>query len=143
MHDLTAVKAWLNRGYNLDKEISTLLSTRAQLEAEATRVTQRPSEIGRVQASGQNSRETVYTSLADLRDTINRRYAELNNTRKEIIRAIADVDDSQYRTLLIQRYVCFRRWEQIAADMHYNMRYLCGELHTAALTAVAGIFANT
>lgn len=48
---------------------------------------------------------------------------------------IKEVDDPELQSLLEQRYLNFRTWEQIAVDMGYNVRHLY-RMHDKALKKV-------
>lgn len=47
-----------------------------------------------------------------------------------------------YRTLLFERYINGKTWEQVAVDMHYSYVHIVHRLHPAALTAVAEIISQ-
>lgn len=55
--------------------------------------------------------------------------------KTEIMQVINQVDDLEYQTLLEQRYLNFRNWEQIAVDTGYNVRHLY-RVHDKALAKV-------
>lgn len=60
---------------------------------------------------------------------------ELVNLEKKksiIISQIESLDDERYRTILHDRYICFMKWEEIAVDMHRDIRYVY-RLHGRAL----------
>lgn len=67
------------------------------------------------------------------------RYEELKQelvlVKKEIVEVIKQVGNTEYQTLLEERYLCFITWEQIAVDMGYELRYI-HKLHGKALEEV-------
>lgn len=127
-------KAWLMRGWKLDREINALVkmldSTRlmvvsvtANFQSDTVQSTKNPHKFDR---------------LVELEDSINGRIDELVAIKAEIADVVKRVDDSRYRTLLIERYTDFRTWEQIAVDMNYSFRRIM-ELHDEALIEVSKI----
>ena len=73
--------------------------------------------------------------IVDLEREINRDIDRLVDLKREIMAAIRSVDNSKYRLVLEKRYLCYRTWEQIAADTGYNVRYLY-RIHGEALKKV-------
>ena len=127
-------KQWLMRGWKIDKEIEALLKTKQETWDRVTSVT--ASYTGEaVQAESDPHR---YDRIIELDETINRRIDQLIDTKQEIIDAIAQVPDSRYRTLLTERYVSFKTWEQIAVDMNYSWRQV-HRVHGRALVAIETI----
>lgn len=57
------------------------------------------------------------------------------SSHPDVMQVIKKVDDLELQTLLEQRYLNFRTWEQIAVDMGYNVRHLY-RMHDKALKAV-------
>lgn len=87
-------------------------------------------------APGGGSDPHKFDRYAGLCDLINRRVGELTELKAEILQAIQQVDDSRYRTLLLDRYTRFMRWEQVAEEMHYSFRHVL-TLHEEALEIFA------
>lgn len=121
-------KAWLKRGWQLDREINSLLRTKEETRAWLMSVT-----AGYDGESVQGTRDPhKYDRLAELDEKIDQRIDQLVAVKQEIMDAIAQVEDSRYRTLLTERYMEFRTWEQIAVDMNYSYMHTC-RLHGEAL----------
>lgn len=59
---------------------------------------------------------------------------ELIASKQRIIRQIEALDDERYRMILFDRYVMMYRWEAIAADMNYRLKWVYA-LHGKALQA--------
>ena len=53
----------------------------------------------------------------------------------EILKCIIDLPNADYREILIARYFCHKRWDDIARHMHYFRRHLY-KLHAAAMEAL-------
>ena len=121
-------KAWLKRGWQLDREINSLLRTKQETRDRLTSVT-----AGYDGESVQGTRDPhKYDRLAELDEKIDQRIDQLIQVKGEIADAIAQVQDTRYRTLLTERYLCFRTWEQIAVDMNYSWKHI-HRIHGEAL----------
>lgn len=79
--------------------------------------------------------ENIIVKIVDLENEINQDIDMLVDLKTEIMQVIKKVDDLELQTLLEQRYLNFRTWEQIAVDMGYNVRHLY-RMHDKALKAV-------
>lgn len=64
----------------------------------------------------------------DIIDDMDMLYGALNDIRS----MVKSVQDQKLQLVLQKRYLCYQRWEQIAADMHYSWRGI-HKLHNAAL----------
>ena len=74
--------------------------------------------------------------IVDLQAEINRDIDRLVDLKREMVRLIKAVDNTEYQTLLELRYLCFKTWEQIAVDMGYNVRHVY-RLHDEAVENIA------
>lgn len=126
--DINDAKRWLYRGWNLNREIVALKKLKNETYAALTSGVATPDA-----APGGGSDPHKLEHYAGLSDLIDRRVNELTEIKAEILQAIQQVDDSRYRTLLLDRYTRFMRWEQVAEEMHYSFRHVL-KLHEEALT---------
>lgn len=62
----------------------------------------------------------------------------LEATEREVSKTISKVSDGTLRTLLYERYINCKKWEQIAVDMNYSFRGVT-KMHGRALQAVQKI----
>lgn len=130
-------KDWLRRGWQIDQEINSLLRTKQETRDRLTSVT-----AGYDGESVQGTRDPhKYDRLAELDEKIDQRIDQLVAVKQEIMDAIAQVEDNRYRTLLTERYMEFRTWEQIAVDMNYTWRWTM-KIHGQALLAIEPIIEN-
>lgn len=127
-------KAWLKRGWQLDREINSLLRTKEETRAWLMSVT--ASYTGEPVNGTRDPHR--YDRLAELDEKIDRRIDQLVAVKQEIVDAIAQVEDSRYRTLLTERYMEFKTWEQIAVDMNYTWRRVM-QLHGEALNSIGQV----
>ena len=131
-------KEWLNRGYKLDKEINALLKEQSAALTRATGSTC-GTNAERVQTSRRNTTEDRFINYASYSELIDNRIDELYAIKQEILSAINKVDDAVLRTLLIEKYVNFHTWEQIACNMNYSYVHVVHNLHPKALNAISKI----
>lgn len=60
---------------------------------------------------------------------------------KDIVTDYIDrLNDPDLANLLHARYVAFKSWDATAAEMHFSVKYLTGELHRKALIAFGQAF---
>ena len=79
--------------------------------------------------------ENTIIKVIMLEEEINADIDELVDLKAEIYGVINSIEEEDYKTLLEQRYLCFRDWKDIAVFMRYNERYIY-KLHGKALAAV-------
>ena len=73
--------------------------------------------------------------IVDLQAEINNDIDRLVDLKRDMVRAIKAVDNTEYQTLLEKRYLCFMSWEQIAVDMNYSLQHTF-RLHDNALKKI-------
>lgn len=127
-------KEWLNRGRNLNEEINALIKAKEKALYDACNVSI-AYDKERVQTSQNNSTEAKFTRFADYSKYIDERIDKLYKIKQEILKAVSAVDNSTYRALLIERYINFKTWEQIADYMNYSRMHVT-RLHGRALQKV-------
>lgn len=128
-------KEWLNRGWELDKEINQLLISQERAFSRALKSTA-AADGERVQQSRRNSSEDKFISYAEYSAMADKRIDELYEIKKEILAAVNRVKDPTLRTLLIARYINFKTWERIAEEMHYSYVHVVHNLHPRALNEI-------
>lgn len=126
-------KDWLMRAWRIDKEIEAMLVARKRAYDRCTSVTTCPREVV---VTSSHDPDTAMIALLNIETLIDERIDQLNQIKAEIFNAITAVPDCTLRTLLIERYINFKTWEQIAVDMGYSYSNITHKLHPAALKAV-------
>ncbi len=124
-------KKWLVRGWKVNREIDALLRMKRETWDMVTAAT--------AGGDGEPVQSTAdphsFDRYVELEDLIDARINALIDIKREIVAAVSQVPNSQYRALLIERYTEFWPWERIAADMGYSFRRVT-QLHGAALRAL-------
>ena len=82
-----------------------------------------------------HSMSDIIDKMIDLENEINEDIDRLVVLKRDIVAAIKAVPDPEYRILLELRYLCFRSWGEIAADLRYSKDYVF-ELHRKALAGL-------
>lgn len=127
-------KEWLERGWKLNDEIDALLEARCKAAELALRATASWAE--KVQTSPGNASEEHNINLAYLSRKIDEKIDELYLVKTEILTAVGMVENSAYRTLLIERYINFKTWEEIAERMGRSAYWTRTRLHDDALAEI-------
>lgn len=130
-------KEWLMRGWKIDKEINSLIEARDRIYERTL-----GGAVGygkKVRSSRQNTEENLRITYIAYTEKINNRIKELNEIKIEIITAINDVQNSTLRTLLIERYINYKTWEQIEEILGYSYVHIVNRLHPKALAIMKSV----
>lgn len=126
------IKEYLSQAYRIDQRINSKpdqVQSLRELTAKAT------STLNDTYSSGNGNKqnmEGVIVKIIDLENEIDEEIDKLVDLKHEIVSLIKQVKNPEYKPLLELRYLCFRTWEQIAVEMHYELRYL-HKLHRQTL----------
>ena len=99
-------------------------------------------------SSGGGSHQTgdklgaAVAKLVDAESRVSDELEMLEATEREVIGTVNKVEDSTLHTLLYERYINGKTWEQIAVELGYSWRQTV-RLHGRALQAVAAILVQT
>ena len=126
---------YLGQAYRLDQRINSKLDQVAKLNELAMKCTYNLTGLPRNPNQGTSAMSDVIAKIVDLQAEINRDIDALVDLKRNMVRAIKAVDNTEYQTLLELRYLCFKTWEQIAVDMRYRVRNV-HILHNKALKKV-------
>lgn len=113
---------YLNQARHLDTQINSKLSQIESLNALATKCTATLTDMPRSQNSGTSKMEDTIMKIITLQEEINSDIDRLVDLKKEIMNVIKKVENSEYRTLLENRYLAFLSWEKIAVEMKYSIQ---------------------
>lgn len=116
----------------LDVLINSKLEEIESLKTLATKVNA-PLNQERVQSSGSNDQlgECV-AKIVDLQNEINDDIDAFINLKREVMRKIDSIDNSQYCDLLYKRYFEYKTWECVAEEMNLSREWV-RNLHNRAL----------
>ncbi|NJP41643.1 DUF1492 domain-containing protein [Oscillospiraceae bacterium HV4-5-C5C] len=128
-------KEYLSQAYRLDQRINSKLEQVASLNELATKCTSTLTGMPRNPNHGTSTMADAVAKIVDLQAEINCDIDHLVDLKRDMVRAIKAVDNTEYQTLLELRYLCFKTWEQIAVDMGYNVRHVY-RLHDEAVNSL-------
>lgn len=132
---INAAKRYLQQIRRLDTKINRDVEELHRLKAMTTKITP---TLKQDVVSGGGSQDKLSEAMAkiiDLEAEINREIARLVDARTAVTATIDKVEDARLHTVLNMRYVQFKTFEQIAADMNYTYRWVC-IMHGRALQEV-------
>lgn len=72
--------------------------------------------------------------VVELEHKIAKEVNRLVDLKSQIVEMIHELDSVDYQSVLELRYISYFTWEQIAAEMHYSLRWIY-QLHGKALQA--------
>lgn len=127
-------KEYLAQGRHLDARIDAKIQQLEALNALARNATSTLTGMPSGTAKTSSKLEEIVAKIVDLQAEINADIDKLVDLKRGIRALIEAVPDSDQKTLLEMRYLCFQSWEQIAVDMQFCLRNLY-RVHTEALEA--------
>lgn len=134
-----SAKDYLSDAYRIDQRINSKIEQVRSLRELAEKATTTLSDISPSNGTRNVHRmEDVITKMVDLESDINSDLCSLLDTKREIVTVIKCVESTELRTLLELRYLCFKTWEQIAVELHFDLRWV-HRLHNRALNEVEAI----
>ena len=125
-------KEYLSQAHRIDQRINSKLEQMMSLRSLLGKATGTLSSAPKAATPNPHSMEDTICKMVDLENEINADIDALVDLKKEIMLRIKGVDNPEYQTLLELRYLCFKRWEDVAAEMGYDLRYVY-KLHDQAL----------
>lgn len=132
---MSEARTYLEQAYRIDQRINSKIEQVASLHNLATKTNSTLTDMPGSPNRNIHRMEDIILKIVDLENEINQDIDMLVDLKTEIMQVIKKVDDLELQTLLEQRYLNFRTWEQIAVDMGYNVRHLY-RMHDKALKAV-------
>lgn len=136
---MCVAKKYLQQVELCDRRINNKLEDLARLRDQATKVTASLSSSGGGLSGGHGNKVgTNVVKMVDLNNEINEAIDKYVDLKREVMTVIDKVDDPDYYDILHKRYIHLKTWEQIAAEMHLDVRTVTKK-HGPALLAVAEI----
>lgn len=134
-------KEYLGQAYRLDQRINSKLQQVDSLRSLTQKIT--ASYDGEVVSHTRNvtSLQDTIIRLMEAEEELNRQIDELVDLKMDIARLIDQVHNESFRLILEKRYLCFRQWDQIAAEMHYSRRWVLNK-HDRAVEVVDKLMAE-
>ena len=128
-------KEYLSQAYRIDQRINSKLEQVMSLRDLLGKANVTLTGMPKTPTPNPHSMEDIIVKMVDLESEINDDIDTLVDLKAEIMRCIKRVDNPEYQTLLELRYLCFKRWEEIAAELGYTQRHLL-RIHDLALESI-------
>jgi len=129
-------KEYLSQAYRIDQRINSKLEQVMALRDLLGKANVTLTGMPKAPTPNPHSMEDIIVKMVDLESEINDDIDTLVDLKSEIMRCIKRVDNPEHQTLLELRYLCFKRWENISAEMGYSLRRIY-ELHNMALEQIS------
>ena len=129
-------KEYLNKIRFVDQEINAKEEIKHKMRGRLTSISSSKLKDVNVQGGETVTLEDRIIKYVDYSKEIDDLIDELTETKMEVIRNIEKLDDSLFRTLLTERYVNCKEWEEVAECIGYEKRYTL-KLHNDALREFA------
>lgn len=136
---ITTIRDYLGQAFKMDQRINAKLEQVSALRELATKITPKLSDTPGSQCKDIHSMENIIVKMIDLENEINADIDKLVDFKSILVKNIKCIDKLEYQILLELRYLCFKKWDQIAVEMDYDLRYL-HKLHKNALKYCEKIF---
>ncbi len=115
-------KEFLEQAFYLNNEIKVKKEEIEKLESLVVYISPQIREL--TSPSFENNKEKMMCEIADYKDELVRDITRLVYLKHQIIKAINQVEDSNYRTILTLKFIEFKTWEAIAEELDYGDRHL-------------------
>ena len=130
-----STKDYLSQAYRIDQRINSKLAQVMSLRDLLGKATGTLSGAPKAATPNPHSMEDTIAKMVDLEIEINEDIDALVDLKAEIMRRIKRVENTEYQTILELRYLCFKRWEEIAVEMNFSLQHLY-RLHEKAVNCV-------
>lgn len=125
-------KEYLSQAFQLDQRINSKLEQVSMLRDLALKTTS-VLQDDKVQSTKQQSpMESALVKLMCLEEEINDDIDQLIDLKRELATFVSEIENHSYRLLLELRYLSGSTWEEVAAIMGYDVRWVY-RLHRKAL----------
>ena len=125
-------KEYLSQAYRIDQRINSKLEQVMSLRALLGKATGTLTGAPKAATPNPHSMEDTICKMVDMENEINADIDALVDLKTEIMTCIKQIGNPEYQTLLELRYLCFKRWEDVAAELGYDLRYVY-KLHDQAI----------
>lgn len=127
--------AWLRRYRQALRRQAELEQEVEQLDSAAKRLTPMLSGMPGGQGDG-NALPRAVEGLIQAKEELAAQIDACGTIRLEVAAAIDQVANQRDNEILRRRYILGQRWEEIAAEMHYNYQHICRQ-HRKAVEKLA------
>ncbi|MBQ7574013.1 MAG: hypothetical protein IJT23_07105 [Clostridia bacterium] len=109
------------------------------LKQMATDITQTLNDMPKADSKDSSPMANMIIKIIDLENEVRELKGILEGKKTEALSYIFRLENDEYQTVLILRYLHFMSWESISNAMHYTKRWLY-KMHGTALLLFSAIF---
>ena len=128
-------KEYLSQIRFIDNRIAAKREQAQYFYDQATKCTTAWSDMPPGQPNGRSRMADYVMKMIELENEMTKEMMDLATLKKQIMDTINKIDNMEYKTILEERYLSFKSWEQISEDMGYTVRHIY-RLHGRALLEV-------
>ena len=139
---MMTAKEYLGQAYWLDKRINSKLSMVMSLRETATRTTNVMHDDVVSHTRNVHSMQDVIVKIIEMERELDADIDRLVDLKHDIIDVISHISAPPAQVVLEYRYVCYRQWKDIAAELGMHIRNVY-RLHDRGLQEVEKILKNS
>lgn len=124
-------KEYLRQAFKIETRINSKLEQLEAMRSLAEKTTTTLEHAPKGQSSGKAT-ENIIAKMADLENEIKADIEVLLDIKTDVQEAIKSVGEPELQVLLELRYLCYKSWGDIAAELNYDLRWV-HRLHSKAL----------
>ena len=129
------IKDYLSQTWRINKMIDVKLEEVNELRALAEKASATLSMTPPSGTRNFSRMEDIIVKMVDLENEVQGDIENLLTLKKDITVAIRSLSNPDYKVLLELRYLCYKSWEEIMADMRYSRTHTY-RIHERALKAI-------
>lgn len=133
------IKTYLSKAYRINHRINSKLEQISSLHDLATKATSTISDMPGSATRNIHRMEDIIVKIMTLEEEINKDIDELVDLKTDITHLIKQLDNHEYQIILEERYLCFKKFENISVDMGYSIQHIF-RLHDQALKELSKFY---
>lgn len=126
-------KEYLQQAYRIDRKIKLDIEKQSAMRSSLFGKAVSYESDGTQHTPHGNGIEAAMLRVLEYEERINAEIERLTDTRLKIEQVINLVPDDTQREVLTRRYLLYQKWEYIAVEMNYNIKWIF-KLHGKALS---------
>ena len=126
-------KEYLQQAYRIDRKIKLDIEKQSAMRSSLFGKAVSYESDGTQHTPHGNGIEAAMLRVLEYEERINAEIDRLTDTRLKIEQVINRVPDDTQREVLTRRYLLYQKWEYIAVEMNYNIKWIF-KLHGKALS---------
>ena len=130
---LLTPKEYLQQAYRIDRKIKLDIEKQSAMRSSLFGKAVSYESDGTQHTPHGNGIEAAMLRVLEYEERINAEIDRLTDTRLKIEQVINLVPDDTQREVLTRRYLLYQKWEYIAVEMNYNIKWIF-KLHGKALS---------